>query len=299
MIDITILTDPRYTIDYPKDPYKHNVFLEDDLLLKALIDEDLNCNRKSWDDKNYQWHNSKAIIFRSTWDYFDRYDEFHPWLMDVKTKTLLINSKELIEWNIDKHYLIDLKNAGVKIPKSVFIEKGNTTKLIEHCNTFNNSTIIIKPCISGAARLTFKLFDHQIEAFSSKFEELIKEEALVIQEFLTPIEVFGEISMILFNGKFSHAVLKKAKPGDFRVQDDYGGTVHNYLPNLEEINFAETAVNACPEMPVYARVDIATDNHGQLVLIELELIEPELWLRHDKTFAKTMAKAIKKHIMKQ
>jgi glutathione synthase/RimK-type ligase-like ATP-grasp enzyme len=296
MTDITILTDPRYTTDYPQNPYKHNVFLEDDLLLKALIGEGLKCNRVSWDDKDYQWCNSKALIFRSTWDYFDRYDEFYPWLMHVKTQTLLINSKELIEWNIDKHYLMDIKNNGVKIPKSVFIEKGNTIKLVEHCNDFNNNTIIIKPCISGAARLTFKLFDHQIEAFSSKFEELIKEEAFIIQEFLTPIEVFGEISLILFNGEFSHAVLKKAKPGDFRVQDDHGGTVHNYVPNLKEIHFAETAVKACPEMPVYARVDISIDNYGQLVLIELELIEPELWLRHNKTFAKTMAKAIKKHI---
>ena len=91
-------------------------------------------------------------------------------------------------------------------------------------------------------------------------------------------------------------MLKKAKPGDFRVQDDHGSAVHNYIPNIEEINFAELAVKACPEMPVYARVDIASDNYGQLVLIELELIEPELWLRHDKTFANTMAKAIKKHI---
>ena len=168
--------------------------------------------------------------------------------------------------------------------------------MIEHCNDFNNNTIIIKPCISGAARLTFKLSKHQIEAFNPKFNELIKEEAFIIQEFLKPIETFGEISLILFNGEFSHAVLKKAKPGDFRVQDDYGGTVHNYVPNVEEINFAETAVKACPEIPVYARVDIALDNNGQLVLIELELIEPELWLRHDKTFANTMAKAIKKHI---
>ena len=297
MTDITILTDPRYTIDYPNDPYKHNVFLEDDLLLKALIGEGLSCNRISWDHKDYQWYNSKAIVFRSTWDYFDRYDEFHQWLMQVKTQTLLINSKELIEWNIDKHYLMDLKDAGVKIPKSVFIEKGNTTKLIEHCNTFNNSTIIIKPCISGAARLTFKLFDHQIETFSSKFEELIKEEAFIVQEFLTPIEVFGEISMILFNGKFSHAILKKAKPGDFRVQDDYGGTVHNYVPDIQEIHFAETAINACSEIPVYARVDIAKDNYDEIVLIELELIEPELWLRFDRLYAKTMAKAIKKHII--
>ena len=76
MTDITILTDQDTQVIIT-NPYKHNVFLEDDLLLKALIGEGLECNRKSWDDKDYQWSNSKAIIFRSTWDYFDRYDEFY------------------------------------------------------------------------------------------------------------------------------------------------------------------------------------------------------------------------------
>ena len=99
--------------------------------------------------------------------------------------------------------------------------------------------------------------------------------------------------MMVFNGKFSHAVLKAAKPGDFRVQDDFGGSVKMYTPTVEEIEFAENTVKACQELPIYARVDIFTDNDNHIALSELELIEPELWFRYFPQAAKKLASAIK------
>ena len=95
------------------------------------------------------------------------------------------------------------------------------------------------------------------------------------------------------NGEFSHAVLKIAKPGDFRVQDDFGGTVHDYSPSAEQIAFAKSVVHAAPELPIYARVDIFRDNEGNWALAELEIFEPELWFRLDPTAAHTLAKTIK------
>ena len=99
--------------------------------------------------------------------------------------------------------------------------------------------------------------------------------------------------MMVFNGKFTHAILKKAKAGDFRVQDDFGGSVSDYSPTNEEITFAENTVKACPELPIYARVDIFTDNNTKIALSELELIEPELWFRHHPEAATVLAEAIK------
>lgn len=296
MTDITILTDPRYVKDDPNNQYKHNVYLEDQLLLEAFKKEGINSNRKAWDDQTYDWRQSKSIIFRSTWDYFDRYNEFSPWLTQVAQETRLINSKNIIEWNIDKHYLQDLEKAGVTIPKSVFIEKGNVKDLDSYTKNMNCDFIVLKPCISGAARLTYKISTNDLKAFDNSFKNLLKQEAFIIQEFLHPIENEGELSLILFNGVYSHAVLKKAKAGDFRVQDDHGGSVHKYVPLQTEIEFAENTLKACPEIPAYARVDIARDNTNKLTLIELELIEPELWLRHNSESANRMAKAIKDHL---
>jgi len=101
---------------------------------------------------------------------------------------------------------------------------------------------------------------------------------------------------MVIDGKFTHAVLKIAKKGDFRVQDDFGGTVHNYKPTSEEIDFAERVVKACELNPIYARVDMFTDNDGQLAVSELELIEPELWFRKNPDAADKLAFAIKKLI---
>lgn len=91
---------------------------------------------------------------------------------------------------------------------------------------------------------------------------------------------------------YTHGILKIAKEGDFRVQDDYGGTVHDYQATAEEIAYAEHAVKSCPEMPVYARVDVFLDNQNRLALAELELIEPELWFRNHPEAADELAKGI-------
>ena len=101
---------------------------------------------------------------------------------------------------------------------------------------------------------------------------------MILQPFQYNIVEKGEISLMVMNGNFTHAILKIAKKGDFRVQDDFGGSVHDYNPTQEEIDFAENTVKACQEMPIYARVDVFTDNNNTLALAELELIEPELWL---------------------
>jgi glutathione synthase/RimK-type ligase-like ATP-grasp enzyme len=102
---------------------------------------------------------------------------------------------------------------------------------------------------------------------------------MLVQEYQEGINKDGEVSYMLFGGKFTHAVLKKAKGDDFRVQDDFGGSVHDHSPSQVEIHFAEHIVNVSrPGIP-YARVDIMRDNRGDLTLGELELFEPELWFR--------------------
>lgn len=295
--DVIVLTDHRYLTD-SDDVYKHNVFYEDLLVIRALKAEGLMADRKAWDDTSFDWSSTKSILFRSTWDYFDRFEEFSEWLHHVSNKTTLINSERLIRWNIDKHYLLVLAKNGIPIPKTEFIEVGTKTTLKDLHKTLNWTETVLKPCVSGAARHTYKLNLENLEAHEAIFSELIQTEAMMLQHFQHNIVSEGEISMMVFNGQFTHAILKKAKAGDFRVQDDFGGSIHDYSPTQDEILFAEHAVKGCPELPVYARVDMFTDNTDQRAVSELELIEPELWFRHFPEAATVLAKVTKEKISK-
>ncbi|MBO0323125.1 hypothetical protein J0X14_12525 [Muricauda sp. CAU 1633] len=298
--DFVVLTDSRYINPKKQSVYIDNVLLEDRLVLEALQKQGLNAIRKSWDDPEFDWSSTKYALFRTTWDYFDRFPEFAKWLEATSQKTQFINSKKLIYWNIDKHYLQDLSMAGVTIPKTYFVEQGTKITLKEafqHAKSemgFLPSEFILKPCVSGAARHTYKIQKESIEAHEAVFQKLISEEAMMLQEFQENIVKEGEISMMVFNGQFTHAVLKIAKPGDFRVQDDFGGTVHEHEPSQEQIDFATSVVHAAPELPIYARVDIFKDNEGNWALAELEIFEPELWFRLNPKAADILSQSIMK-----
>ena len=297
--DVVVLTDFRYVAPKERTPYIKNVLREDQLVIEALVKQGLSVTRKSWDDPSFDWSTTKYALFRTTWDYFDRYAEFSKWLETVSKQTQFINSKNLIYWNIDKHYLQDLSKVGINIPKTVFLEQGSKTSLhnaianAKANHGFTANTYILKPCVSGAARHTYKIQENEIENHEVIFKKLVATEAMMLQEFQKNIVSKGEISMMVFNGEFTHAVLKVAKAGDFRVQDDFGGTVHDYVPNKEQIAFAKSVVKAAPEYPIYARVDIFKDNNGNWALAELEIFEPELWFRLHPKAANILARAIK------
>lgn len=294
--DIIILTESRYLNPQTRNDYINNVLLEDKLIHDALNAKLLRCSREDWASKSFNWSNTKFVLFRSTWDYFHRFSEFSDWLDKISNKTTLINTKELIHWNVDKHYLRDLKEKGIRVVKTVFVEKEDKRSLSQIFAEHKWDDFILKPAVSGAARHTYRINKKNIKDHENIFKKLIAKESMLLQAFQNNIMTKGEISLMLFGGKYSHSVLKKAKPGDFRVQDDFGGSVESYDANEEEIYLAEKAFAACQTMPVYGRADIIRDNDNELAIAELELIEPELWLRKDKGSAERFANAIFEHI---
>ena len=296
MIDVTILTTSAY-IDPPAiDDYINNVLTEDRLVKEALEAEGFATARVSWDDKNFDWSQTRTVLFRTIWDYFERYDEFEPWLKRISQLTHTINSMELVGWNIDKHYLSDLHRWGINVVPTIFIEKGDKRSLLEIIENSDWSHVILKPAISGTARHTYKINPDQVEDHESIFHELIATESMLLQPFIDSVLTEGEVSHMVFNGKHSHSILKRAKPGDFRVQDDFGGSVSIYQATANEIAFAEDVVQKCKIQPLYARVDVVKDNDGALAVAELEVIEPELWFRHRPEAAKDLARGIKKYL---
>ena len=296
--DVVILTDSRYVQPNEKNQYIENVLKEDGLLIEALNNLGLKTIKKDWNDSNFNWNSTKTAVFRSTWDYFDKFSIFQNWLSQVQNKCALINSYEQIKWNLDKHYLQDLKNWSLPIPKSVFINKMSGTKLKDIATNMKWNHIVVKPTVSGAAKNTFQLKDQEIENFQTKCIRLTNEEEFIVQEFQKNIIKSGEIAVMLFGGKYSHAVLKKAKKGDFRVQDDFGGTVETITPSKEIIDLAEKAIKKLNPTPLYCRVDVILNNQNKAVIIELELIEPELWFRFKITAADKLAMYIKEFINK-
>lgn len=293
MYDIVILTDHRYVNPKETDWYIDQVLLEDNLLQTALEEKGFIVCKKDWADKDFDWTTTKNAIFRTTWDYFDRFDEFFTWLENTKNKTTFINSAEIIKWNIDKHYLQDLEKSGINIAPTLFIKKGDKITLQKLFGKTNWAEAVIKPAVSGAARHTYRISPSNCEHYENIFQKLIYEECILFQEFLNNITAKGEISLIMIGGKFTHAVKKIAKKGDFRVQDDHGGKVERYSPSQTEILFAEQCVKKSPLSPIYARVDIVYDNKNKPSLSELELIEPELWFRNYPKSATFLAEEIK------
>lgn len=297
--DVTILTDSRFVNPKVLDDNVRNVLLEDKYAKEALERKGLKVTRTNWDNPDFDWAQTKFAIFKTTWDYFVRFNEFSKWLEFVKTKTNLINCYETIIWNIDKHYLLDLNKKGINIPRTIFVEKGDKRSLIEVTNETGWQDRILKPAISGAARHTYKINKDNAAEHESIYQELLKSESMMLQEFQHSVLDEGELTFVIFGGKFSHAVLKKAKEGDFRVQDDFGGTVHEYIADKAEIEFAEKVVSFCNPIPVYGRVDVIKDNDGNLAVSELELIEPELWFRTKPESADVYAEAILKEMKRQ
>lgn len=291
--DIVILTEDRYDgIITPKDSNEEDILTEDALIQKSLEKIGLKVFRTSWSNPDFDWTSTRAAFFSTTWDYFDRYEEFSKWLEDIRSKTLLINPYETIKWNLDKHYLNDLEEAGINVPETIFAEVGEAIDLLQLFNKSGWNETVLKPAISGAGRHTYRLNKNSVTKYENIFSELLKNESMMLQEFQENVISKGEVAYMVMGNKFTHAILKKAKKGDFRVQDDFGGTVELYEASQKEIDFALNTVAKCGKETTYARVDVIYDNNNKLAVTELELIEPELWFRFKNSAADDLAKEV-------
>jgi glutathione synthase/RimK-type ligase-like ATP-grasp enzyme len=255
-----------------------NVANEDDTLLDFLKAKGYQITKEIWNDDTVKWENYDLVILKSPWDYFDLIEDFYAWLAKLeKLKVRLLNPIEIVKWNADKHYLQEIEKAGLKVTPSAFIVKGDQINLHTYFKLFNTHQLIVKPCVSGGSKNTFKVTAANVDEITSSLTQLILEEDFIVQPFLKEIEEHGEWSFLFFNGKFSHAILKKAKEGDFRVQASFGGTVHLKDAPSDYLNNAQLYINQFAKGCLYARVD-GTIINGEFYLMELELIEPFLFL---------------------
>lgn len=293
---IALLTESRYEAPTPGHWYTDNILAEDRILTEALAARGLVAERVDWARPDVDWSRFGLALFRTTWDYFERIAEFRAWLDRIESQTSLLNPASLVRWNLDKHYLRDLEDRGVHTVPTVFLERGSTPSLRALLAEHDLLQAVLKPTISGAARHTYRVSPEHAAAHEQRLAALLANEAMMLQPFQHDIVQRGERTLVVIEGRFTHALRKVARAGDFRVQDDHGGTVHAYAPTPEEIAFAERAMAACDPAPLYGRVDMIRDNEGALAVMELELVEPELWFRLHPPAADALAEALGRHL---
>lgn len=250
--------------------------------------------RVDWSRPEVDWTKFRCAVFRTIWDYFERAEEFNAWLGRVEEQTALCNTPETVRWNMDKHYFADLEAAGVPVVATRYIERGSTSSLGDILEESGWAEAIVKPCVSGAARHTYRVNRGNARELEAIVRELLVAESLMLQPFIEDVMRVGEDTLMVIDGRYTHAVRKVPKSGDFRVQEDHGGTVHDYAPTAEQIELAERTMAAWRPRPAYGRVDMVRDNEGRLAVMELEVIEPELWLRHHPPAAEALADALAK-----
>ncbi len=289
---VLLVTESRYESVETPDWYVANILEDDRLLADALARRGFTSERVDWARDDVDWGGARCAVLRTAWDYFERLPEFSAWLERAAAQTQLMNAPDILRWNVDKHYLRDLAERGVAVVPTRFIEVGEPIELARLLDELESDEAVFKPVVSGAARHTYRVNRDNVVERDAVLRRLVTKEAMMIQPFQHAILEHGEVTLMMFGGNYSHAIVKRAKPGDFRVQDDHGGTVHECEPSAAEIALAVAAMGACVEVPVYGRVDMVRDTEGAPRVMELELVEPELWLRKHPASAEGFAEAI-------
>jgi glutathione synthase/RimK-type ligase-like ATP-grasp enzyme len=198
----------------------------------------------------------------------------------------LFNPGALLRWNSDKAYLAELAEAGVPTVPTVAVEQCCDADLEEARRRFDSEWLVIKPPVSASATGTYRLGPNDDLPVGSR------DVPMIVQPLIEEIATEGEYSLMLFDGEFSHAVVKRPKAGDFRVQPHLGGTTVKSAAPAGGVALARAALAATPAKATYARVDMVPDGSGNLMIMELELVEPALFLDHAPDSGAAFAKAV-------
>ncbi len=271
----------------------HPLIQPDDAHLAATLErlgiEPVSC---IWNDPTVDWPGFDAVLIRTIWDYFKRPAAFMSWLNRLDQRGIpTINDSRLLRWNSDKRYLLELARHHVAI---IPTRLASGTNLAEVLASMREPSVVIKPTVSGGAWLTLRgrVGD---AAFAQEMTTLPSELDYLVQPFVPEVVSAGEWSLLYFGGEFSHAVIKRPAIGDYRVQSEHGGSTEPIEPDAATLTAAGQALAAVAALgyaePAYARVD-GVICEGRFLLMELELIEPFLFLAGHPAAAERLAEEV-------
>jgi glutathione synthase/RimK-type ligase-like ATP-grasp enzyme len=249
-----------------------------------------------WDAASGEWATFDAVVIRSCWDYHLKLAPFLEWLDRLgRLGVPVFNSPGLIRWNADKHYLLELAARGVTIVPTRLVRQDAADPrraLLEALDGLGADEAVVKPAVSASAHATWRTSRERADADAPAFAALVSAGDVLVQPFLRTVAEAGEWSLVCFGGMPSHTVLKRPAPGDWRVQSELGGSAQRLPMPTAALRQAEQVLEAAEAAGArYARVDGCVMD-GRFVLMELELIEPQLYLPLEPEAAARFARAI-------
>jgi hypothetical protein len=245
-------------------------------LLATFHQHGLQAELVMWNDQQVDWKQYNTVFLHTTWDYILHVDEFRDWIKELDPYLSFLNPKELILWNMDKRYLLDLQAKGVTLPHTSFFETGSDLLTQKD---FLIKPVVIKKVVSAGGRGNW-LCRNQTELRQIIERENLIQEPLFVQHYEPSIVTKGEYSAVYLDGILQHIIHKLPREGEYRVQSQYGGTEGLVEPERKMVEFTDSVLTALPAKPKYARVDLIQDEQGIEKLMEVEVIEPDLFLRY-------------------
>jgi len=252
----------------------------------------------NWDDETTDWSAFDLVVLRSAWDYSTRLVEFLRWVDRISPLTTLVNPREVVRWNTDKHYLALLAKAGVPVVPSTFVEPGDdASRALDAFLANAGDEFVVKPSVGAGSRDAQRHGRDEREAALAHATRLLDaDRSVLLQPYLNRVDAHGETALIFFAGMFSHAIRKGPllKRGEGPTRALFA-TEHIMprTPSADEIAVAGRTLAAMPfgEL-LYARVDLIHDDDGAPRVLELELTEPSLFFEHAPGSADRFARAI-------
>ncbi len=269
---------------------------DDQPLVPALASLGVEAEPLVWASKSAMWTAFDAVVIRSCWDYHLQSAAFHAWLSRLEESGIPVwNSASLVRWNSNKRYLIDLAQRGVPTIQTTVVPHRRAEDVERIVAAEEWARFVIKPAISASGFETYALETPLSATSRATVARVAAAGDVLVQPFANEIPRDGELSFMFIEGEYSHAALKRATAGEFRVQTDHGGSVESADPDPVLIEQATRSLSALPEVPLYARVD-GIVRGGTFLLMELELIEPNLFFDLAPGSVERMAGAIARRL---
>ena len=242
-----------------------------------------------WNGPAAAFDDAAAVVIRSTWGYYRTPEAFRLWTEAMAAATRLFNPIELVRWNLRKEYVGDLAAAGVRVPGTHIVAR-DLAAIDRVFDETGWSRAVVKP-VTGASGHAVELLTRGTVAAALP---RLAGDAVLVQEFLPEIAE-GEVSLVYFDGAFSHAIRKRPPAGEFRVNSRFGATRAAERPSPAVVEQGAAALRPLPALPLYARVDGVVRGET-LIVIEVEVLEPALFLEFDPASAERFAEATVKRL---
>jgi hypothetical protein len=278
------------------DPTGHTI--DDALAIPPLLRLGWSVDSVPWRRRGEDWSSYDAVVIRSTWDYARDPDAFVAVLAEItRSGASLFNPLDLVTWNLRKTYLLDLANRGVPTVPTVWRERLHRGELHDLLGEVGASEMVVKPVVGAGGHGAFHVSASTGAREVAEIEAYFAGQALMAQPFLRAILMEGEFSLFYFNGEHSHSTLKTPNRGEFRVQEEHGGSSVAVHAEPALLAAGDGALRTLGDAPLYARADFVRANGADdFLLIELELIEPSMYLRMDAGAPERFARALHERV---